>query len=250
MYIEEIVKIYKEYSSSNISKKDKEILMSMLESVNDNEIQFNLSKWRRNSSTNILFITGLSGSGKSTLASELSKENDAINIEVDLLEHNSILFEDKHPDRANQIMKEYMQKTYGGPKKFQTSNTVDFNKEVIKFINYMIQYSKQHKEELFILEGIQIADASTWKLTKNNDPKIQETINMSIKLMDTISNYPVIIKNTSIIESISRAAKREGNIKDYIKSFKSIKEVKDFILWYAEMNKNKNTFLKNMKERR
>ena len=32
----------------------------------------------------LIVITGLSGSGKSTLASELSKENDAINIEVDL----------------------------------------------------------------------------------------------------------------------------------------------------------------------
>ena len=59
--------------------------------VSHKDIEYKVNDWK-NGSTNILFITGLSGSGKSTLASQLEKEYNAINFELDLFEHNRILF--------------------------------------------------------------------------------------------------------------------------------------------------------------
>ena len=251
--------VYKAFNKGCITESEKDECIMMIESAKDNELQFNLNKWKRGTSTNVLFITGLSGSGKSTLASKMAKENDAIHVEVDLLEHNSILFDDNiidydgkkviH-DKGNIIMKEYMQKTYGGAKKFQVSDTASFTKEVIKFIVYMLKYAKEHKDELFIVEGIQVADSTTWNLsnTKSTNEEIRKTLEMSMKLMDLVSQYPVIIKNTSVLQSIYRAAKREGDVKEYFKSFNSIQSIKEYIQFYMEMRKNKNQFIKNMKK--
>ena len=70
------------------------------------DIEYKLDSWKKGSD-NILLITGLSGSGKSTRASQLSKEYNAINFELDLFELNSILFSNNYNhDEANIIMKD------------------------------------------------------------------------------------------------------------------------------------------------
>ena len=241
--------VYKAYNTKKITKEQKESCEYMIEATKDNELAFNLSKWKRGSNYNILFITGLSGSGKSTLASKMAKENEAIHVEVDLLEHNDILFHEEKPDKGNQIMKEYMEKNYGGAHKFQTSDMVSFTKEVIKFLTFMLKYAKEHKDDLFIVEGIQIADASTWNPsnTKVDGKNVEQVLNLSMKLMDLIQSYPVIVKNTSILASIYRSARREG-LGTYVKTFNSLASVKEYINFYMEMNRNKKQFIKNMKK--
>ena len=246
-----IMDIYNAYNEDVISKSDKDDLIYLIESTEDRDFEFNLNLWKRNTSKNILFVTGISGSGKSTLASKMAKENGAINIEVDLLEHNDILFDKSvKQDKANLIMKEYMEKTYGGAHKFKTSDTTSFTKEVIKFIIYIIKYAKEHKEDLFIVEGIQIADASTWNPsnTKVDGPNTKKTMDLSMRLMDIISSYPVIVKKTSILKSMKRAVDREGGFSEYKKTFSSLASIKEYLSWYIEMDKNRKQFINNLKK--
>jgi hypothetical protein len=189
------------------------------------DLEFNLDKWKPGGK-NVLFITGLSGSGKSTKAAKLAKEYNAINIELDLFEHNNILFnKNTHNDEANLIVKEYFEKKYGGPKKFKFSDP-GTGRYIYEFIEYCIGYARQHKDRLFIMEGIQLAD---------------------LEMDDELKDEPVIIVHSSILKSMYRAAKREG-IKDYIKSFDSFKGVVEYFRWYKEMDKNNKRLSKAMKE--
>lgn len=193
--------------------------------ITTKDLEYNLDKWKPGNK-NILFITGLSGSGKSTKAANLAKENNAINIEVDLFEHNHIVFDSNtNNDEGNLIVKEYFEKKYSGPKKMKQGDP-KLPHMLYDFIKYCMNYASKHKDRLFIIEGIQLAD---------------------LEMADEIKGYPVIIVNTSVINSMYRAAKREG-IKDYFKSFKSYDDFRDWLKWYLSMEKNKNNFAKSVKE--
>jgi hypothetical protein len=127
-------------------------------------------------SSNIIFIAGLSGSGKSTLAAEYAKKYNAVNIELDLFEKNNLVFDDKNPDEGNQIIKEYFVKNFGGKHKFEISkNPKGFGNEVGKFIKYLISYANSHKDKNFVVEGIQINEAT-------------------FDVLDEIKQYPVILR--------------------------------------------------------
>ena len=193
--------------------------------MNKKDAEFNLSSWTPNGK-NILFITGLSGSGKSTKAAKLAKEKDAVNIELDLVEHNEILFDDSvTQDEGNQILKEFFNKKFGGPKKLE-SKTMKVADIMYDAIKYCMNYASKNKRKLFIAEGIQLMD---------------------LEMVDELKGYPVIVVNTSILKSISQAKKREegASWREFFGSWQSFKE---YCKWYFDMEKNKNKFIKDMKE--
>jgi ribosomal protein S18 acetylase RimI-like enzyme len=193
--------------------------------ITTKDLEYNLDQWKIGGK-NILFITGLSGSGKSTKAAKLAKENNAINIEIDLFEHNDIVFDkNTNNDDGNIIVKEYFEKKYGGARKMPQGDP-KLPHMLYDFIKYCINYASKHKDRLFIMEGIQLAD---------------------LEMAEELKNYPVIIVNTSIIKSMYRAAKREG-IKDYFNSFKSFSDFLGWFKWYLQMDKNNKKFAKDLKE--
>ncbi len=219
----------------NFSVNEEALLASTnLEELKENyvipkkDLEYNLDDWK-SGRKNLLIITGLSGSGKSTRASKLAKEYNAIHIEVDLFEMNHILYEEEQGDEGNIIVKEYFDKTYGGPHKFSV-NGKGFMAEVQKFIQYCINYFNNHKDRLFILEGIQLL----W---------------LDKSMVDFICNKAsIIVVNTIMLQSMFRAIKREGNPIAYFKSFETIRGFKEWLYWYIDMEKERNELIKNIKE--
>ena len=186
------------------------------------DIEYKLDSWKKGSD-NILLITGLSGSGKSTRASQLSKEYNAINFELDLFEHNSILFSNNYNhDEANIIMKDIFKKMYGGKKNFDKYSDEDYRKEFVKFFKNLLSYCKSHKDQLFIIEGLQI-----FKHVAYYDISI-------------IKNIPIIIIGTSLTKSLIRRYKRDHNTSDG--SFKHpIQLMKKYIEWEKSLNNLRNS---------
>lgn len=194
------------------------------------DMEYKLDSWKKGSN-NILLITGLSGSGKSTRASQLSKEYNAINFELDLFEHNSILFSNNYNhDEANIIMKDIFKKMYGGKKNFDKYSDEDYRKEFVKFFKNLLSYCKSHRDQLFIIEGLQI-----FKHVAYYDISILE-------------NIPIIIIGTSLTKSLVRRYKRDHNTSDG--SFKHpIQLMKKYIEWEKSLNNLRNSdYLKEFVE--
>lgn len=199
------------------------------------DIEHDLDKWKVGKK-NILFVTGLSGSGKSTKAAELSEENNAINIEIDLFEHNSILFDPKNveQDEGNLIMKEYFEKRFGGKKKWKHYYySENYGEELALFIHYMIEYAKTHADKLFVVEGIQI-------------------LKLGGKIRDEVLECPIIIINTTLIKSIMQAIKRSGGLDGYFGkrgdwNIESFEDFRRWLNWYSDMEKNRANFIDTVK---
>lgn len=195
------------------------------------DIEHDLDKWKVGKK-NILFVTGLSGSGKSTKAAELSEENNAINIEIDLFEHNSILFDPKNVEQGegNLIMKEYFEKRFGGKKKWKHYYySENYGEELALFIHYMIEYAKTHADRLFVVEGVQI-------------------LKLGGKIRDEVLECPIIIINTTLIKSIMQAIKRSGGLDGYFGkrgdwNIESFEDFRRWLNWYSDMEKNRANFI-------
>lgn len=209
----------------NISAKHESTTEEYLEEgVLNSNLEFNVNQWKIGGK-NILFITGLSGSGKSTLAGKLAKENNAIHIELDLIQRNHIVFDDSlKQDEGNLIVREFIEKKFGRETDIykKGSNPAQI---MYDFVKYCISYASKHKDRLFIIEGKQLAD-----LEMNNE----------------LANYPVIVVNSGVIKSMIQAAKREG-FKDYAGQFHSFNDFMDLVTWYKLDNLNKKKFVKDMK---
>ena len=193
-------------------------------------LEYNIDKWNSGSS-NILFITGLSGSGKSTLAANIADKKNAINVEIDLLEHNDIIFDpNTNNDEGNLVIKAYMEKYHGGAHKFKISNNAKaWASEVERFLKYCISTANTNKDKKYVVEGIQLMDIPN--------------------SVDVIKSYPTIVVGTSMIKSMWQAYKREEcSFIEYMKSFKSIAGLKEYLDWYMSMEKDRNNLVKNLKE--
>ena len=67
--------------------------------------------------------------------------------------------------------------------------------------------------------------------------------------VDVIKSYPTIVVGTSMIKSMWQAYKREEcSFIEYMKSFKSIAGLKEYLDWYMSMEKDRNNLVKNLKE--
>ena len=160
---------------------------------NKKNMEFNMDNLDREPGRNMIFVTGYSGSGKSTLANELKdKYEPSVYIELDCIKNNHYLF-DWGTDLpiGHKIIQDFIQKKYGGEKRWDMNNKEekrDFVQTFNLFMEYIREYAESHCKIIFIIEGVQIA------------------FNHDIYLHD---DDPLVIMGTSAVVSSRRGAKRD-----------------------------------------
>lgn len=184
-----------------------------LESIDvvTDDIKYRFDEWI-DSKINVLYITGLSGSGKTTLAKQICEQFGANYFELDRIEHyKDYLY--KHTDRIDEkLLKKYFELTHES----RDVNLMD-NKEYGKFFMdaylYLYDYTTRHKNAKFVFEGIQIVGRLY------NRPELYDSA--------------IIIKGTSIDDSIQRRRDRDGKM-----ILNGIERTDEFMYnWYINANK-------------
>ena len=204
--------LIKDPNKFSLSEKGKKLLR--------NSHIYNIDKWGKDESHNILYITGYSGSGKSTLATYFKDSNTDL-IHLDLyFEKNEIQNESQNTN-FNEYLKSKGIKPINMVSKDQWVKTQVFS----KFEKAIEDFAKEqfHKGRKVIAEGIQIYDESLWEDKSHYKDK------------------PLIIVKTNAITSVNRAMNRDGG------KFKSIPQVKEYISWYSSANKQIKNLDKNAK---
>ena len=121
---------------------------------------YNIDKWGKDESHNILYITGYSGSGKSTLAAYLKDSNTDLS-HLDLyFEKNEIQNESQNTN-FNEYLKTKGIKPINMVSKDQWVKTQVFS----KFEKAIEDFAKEqfHKGRKVIAEGLQVYDAGLWE---------------------------------------------------------------------------------------
>ena len=143
--------------------------------------------------TNLCFILGHSGSGKSRMASTL--EGDKIDhIELDdillIKDHFSMDALKAYSDMYYSFFGGEGAKYYIGAAQRDSIPKEEYEDKVfVDFVEFAMEYARQHTEKKYILDGI-------WIYLYFDDPSVFE-------------DYAVFIKGTSFLKSKIRAAKRE-----------------------------------------
>ena len=143
--------------------------------------------------TNICFILGHSGSGKSKMARTLEGD-DIDHIELDdlLLTRDHFTMDElkDYSDLFYSFFTGEGSKYYIGINERNSIPKEEYEDKVFPdFVKFAMDYSKQHREKKFIIEGI-------WIYLYFDDPSVFE-------------DYAVFIKGTSFLKSKIRATKRE-----------------------------------------
>lgn len=123
-----------------------------------NIIQNNFEKFGLDE--NVLLITGLSGSGKSTLSKKLAAEYNAIVFELDTIEHYNDLLNCSDENKLNELelyVKRYFETNI--EKNIVLNDKLELLNSILDLI---FEYAATHKSQLFIFEGIQILNNSTY----------------------------------------------------------------------------------------
>lgn len=211
---------------------DKEYTM---ESVifNSKDTYYNKDKFD-SGEINLCFITGFSGSGKSTMANEMEKTG------IEKYELDDIVFQFNFSDDN---LKEYggmIYSFFNGPgKKYRAVKGIDdlkTDKEAddyqadicIDFIDYAKKYAASHKDKKFVVEGVEIFGAYIDKI-------------------ESIKDYAIYIKGTSLFNSYIRSAKRDsqdaetdfGKFKSFMKMIASSSRFKQYLISNTRLNKIK-----------
>lgn len=193
------------------------------------DLYINFDKFESGES-NICLITGLSGSGKSTLGKEISNKYNAIHVEIDLFfpmdEEDSLDILPKVFDGYIKKHKKFYQKI--------ANNNFRYNRKLsIDILHYIIDYCKSIKNMKFAIEGIQIYMFGD----------------------ESITEHPIVIKNTSALQSLIRMIKRDKNAmmepdREDINAKSSyanlIKRIPRFLKYYIDDEKNLNIFRKKI----
>jgi energy-coupling factor transporter ATP-binding protein EcfA2 len=143
--------------------------------------------------TNICFILGHSGSGKSRMARTLEGD------EIDHIELDDLLLARDHftmdelkgySDMFYSFFAGEGAKYYIGLEERNSIPKEEYEDKVfVDFVKFAMEYSKQHREKKYIVEGI-------WIYLYFEDPSV-------------FDDYAVFIKGTSFLKSKIRAMKRE-----------------------------------------
>ena len=167
--------------------------------------------------TNICFILGHSGSGKSIMARALVGD-DIDHIELDDLllakDHFSIDDLKAYSDILYSFFTGEGAKYYIGVEERDSIPKEEYEDKVfIDFVKFAMDYSKQHREKQYIIEGI-------WIYLYFDDPSV-------------FDDYAVFIKGTSFLKSKIRTMKREAKRdKDELQDRKEMfgREVRNYLL--------------------
>lgn len=193
------------------------------------DLYINFDKFESGES-NICLITGLSGSGKSTLGSEISNKYNAIHVEIDLF---FPMDEEDSLDILPKVFVGYIKKHKKFYQKIANDNFRYNRKLSIDILHYIIDYCKSIKNMKFIIEGIQIYMFGD----------------------ESIVKYPIVIKNTSALQSLIRMIKRDKNAMmepdrndtNAKKSYANlIKRIPKFLKYYIDDEKDLNNFRKKI----
>lgn len=184
-----------------------------------NNLYLNFDKFK-SGKCNICYITGLSGSGKSTLGKKLAEEYKANYIELDMFEHCSQMNEKEMRD--SEVFFEYFTtnpELYNKLRK-KTISSKELNSELCKFIDYVVGYCEKHKDEKYIIEGVQIYS--------HGDKK-------------KIINKPIVFVNASIIKSMIQRFKRNSGGGKINWKAELENEFPQMLAWYLD---NENAYKK------
>ena len=193
------------------------------------DMTFNTKDWKPNGK-NILFVVGLSGSGKSTTSRAIGSDFAATYIELDGFSHyrKGAAARKNRPDEeliADFVKKEKINKN------IEDMPDPEYNKYLLKFIDYIKSVADKNKDELYVIEGIQII-----KYAKDNP---------------WIYNYPMIIKGTSMLKSIYNRFKREKDMKNY-EMYGDLKDdnrsIFRILSWYLDQEESLGYLRKAAKE--
>lgn len=156
---------------------------------------------------NILFITGFSGSGKSTLAERFAYKFDMIHIDLDNIDPKyDYIYENKYSNK-NEIFYDFLDAFPELNEKIKKDKSYHIRKELFdKFFPFCVKWCKEHPENRYIVEGIQI-----YEFPENIDKKL-----------------PIIIMNTSAKESADRNYKRDLYYNKQITSKENIDKLEEF----------------------
>jgi dephospho-CoA kinase len=216
--------IYKYKNNEGIGKY-KSIIENVIFSKSD--YTQNLDQWKAGTFNNILFITGHSGSGKTTTSKELETKHKAIRIELDLFEHKQNVMNSKYKTKGDEYIYNYVTKVNPGLKSidFNKYSNDKFHNEFVKFFDWLIKELNKDKENLFIIEGVQLFTHVDMK---------------------NIKDKPLIVKGTSVISSLIARQKRDSDNSDWRTDL--IKYFPKFFKWYLEKEKQLGKFINNIKE--
>ena len=179
--------------------------------------------------TNICFLLGHSGSGKSRMARTLEGD-DIEHIELDdlLLVKDHFTMEElkDYSDMLYSFFSGEGAKYYIGVEERNSIPKEEYEDRVfVDFVRYAMDYSKQHKENKYIIDGI-------WLYLYFDDPSV-------------FADYTVFIKGTSFLKSKIRAIKREmQRDKETLQDRKQMfgREVRNYLLDEDKINSYRNFF--------
>lgn len=143
---------------------------------------------------NLLFITGMVGAGKSTISKEIAKNKNAIILSQDWLCWSEVYKDDEF---ANEILDEFYKQC---PKAREAAkgncwhtkklSLEERNELRYKYNEFLINYSLKNKNNLYIIEGIDVYTTISPEQIKNNG---------------------IIVKGTSGLKCFFRRYKRDKN---------------------------------------
>lgn len=174
--------------------------------------------------TNLCFITGLSASGKSTLARKISQRTNSIIIELDFFER-CYIFQDLEgvKNQAGEIFYNYFishKSLYEKLKRKYLKGKI-LEKEIKKFLFYVIEYTSKDKAHSYIIEGVQIYGFLDFSLIKSN---------------------AIIVLPTNYLVCIFRRIKRSYKDKE-VTNLKDLEFV-NMLNWYLEEKEILKEFIK------
>ena len=179
--------------------------------------------------TNICFILGHSGSGKSMMARTLEGD-DIDHIELDDLLLTKDHFTMDELKAYSEMLFDFFDgegsKYYIGVDERDSIPKEEYEDKVfVDFVNFAMEYAKQHKEKKYILDGI-------WLYLYFDDPAVFE-------------DYAVFIKGTSFLKSKIRVMKREmKRDKESLQDRKEMfgREARNYLLDENKINAYRNFY--------
>lgn len=221
-------KYYKKPKDDKKKAKNESVLNEgIIASTND--ITYNTASWRPGGK-NILFVVGLSGGGKSTTARMISSDFDAVYIELDKFS----LYDPSIPPREgrnDEKLIDMFAKANNFTRPMSEMSDTQYQAALIAFIDFLKAIADKDKNMMYVIEGVQLITYAEFGKA-------------------WIYSYPIIIKGTSVLRSISNRAKRRNDYKNYeMYNYEKRPENAFKVLsWYLSQEKGLKYLRKNAKK--